>query len=151
MQRLIQLAIAATLLLWLAPALATGLDGIRGPVPVTAEPVPPPLPRQAVGNDPMSHTFPEQPPTMPHPIRDDYQFGFSDNRCLLCHSRTAPARVGETTHAPKVSESHLLQRDGRAAAEVTPGRRFCVTCHVPQAGVLPPVGNSFHYSDGKAP
>jgi nitrate reductase (cytochrome), electron transfer subunit len=86
----------------------------------------------------------QQPPTTPHAIYDDYKFGPADNRCLLCHGSSS-ADMTALTHAPRVSASHLVLRDGKTVAEVTPGHRFCVSCHVLQTDAAPPVGNTYDH------
>ncbi len=71
--------------------------------------------------------YPEQPPVIPHTIRD-YQVDKRFNRCLDCHSREAAPSAG----APMVSVTHFMDRNFQVRAEVTPGRYFCTQCHVPQ-------------------
>lgn len=71
--------------------------------------------------------YPEQPPVIPHVIRD-YQVDKRFNRCLDCHSREAAPAAG----APMVSVTHFMDRNFQVRAEVTPGRYFCTQCHVPQ-------------------
>lgn len=71
--------------------------------------------------------YPEQPPVIPHVIRD-YQVDRRFNRCLDCHSREAAPDAG----APMVSVTHFMDRENQVLAEVTPGRYFCTQCHVPQ-------------------
>jgi len=141
--RVILLASVGAVPFWLSSALGAALDGIHGPIPLTAEAVAPPFPKERTGDQPRPRSFPEQPPTTPHSIYDDYKFGLSDNRCLLCHSSSAPASMTESTHAPMVSPSHLTVRDGRIAPEVTPGHRLCASCHVIQTDASPPIGNTF--------
>ena len=147
MHRVIALAAAGALLLWLSSAPAAELDGISGSTTPYAVSTAPPLPSAGGADRPSPRSFPEQPPTTPHAIYDDYKFGLADNRCLLCHSSTATADMTALTHAPRVSASHLALRDGKNAAEVTPGHRFCVSCHVIQTEAAPPVGNTYHYAD----
>lgn len=148
MHRVITLAAAAALLLWLSSAPAAELDGISGSTTPYAVSTAPPLPSAGGGADrPSPRSFPEQPPTTPHAIYDDYKFGMADNRCLLCHSSTAMADMTALTHAPRVSASHLVLRDGKSAAEVTPSHRFCASCHVSQTEAAPPVENTYHNAD----
>lgn len=147
MHRVIALALAGVLLMWFAAAPAAELDGISGSTIPYAASAAPPLP-SAGGADRLSpRSFPEQPPTTPHAIYDDYKFGLADNRCLLCHSSTTTAEMTALTHAPRVSPSHLVLRDGKTAAEVTPGHRFCVSCHAIQTEAAPPVGNTYDQID----
>ncbi|MBL3557395.1 MULTISPECIES: nitrate reductase cytochrome c-type subunit [Marinobacter] len=86
----------------------------------------------AIAGDPRDvkrevRNYPEQPPVIPHVIRD-YQVDKRFNRCLDCHSREAAPSAG----APMVSVTHFMDRNFQVRAEVTPGRYFCTQCHVPQ-------------------
>lgn len=145
MSRAILLAPAVAVLLGLSSSLGAELNGIRGPTPLTAEPAAAPLPSERIGDQRYPPSFPEQPPVVPHPLRDDYRIDLSEHECLWCHSRTQTAHMAVLTHAPMISISHFVDRDGRVASEVTPGHRFCLECHVPQTEVSPPLGNTFRY------
>ena len=149
MSRMILPAAGGAVLLWLSSSLGAGLDGFHGPIPLTAQPAAPPFPKDAIGDQPRPRSFPEQPPTTPHSIYDDYKFGLTDNRCLLCHSPSAPVSMTELTHAPMISPSHLTVRDGGIAVEVTPGHRLCASCHVTQTEASPPIGNTFRSIEEK--
>ncbi len=87
-------------------------------------------------------SYPEQPPTIPHNIRD-YQIDLKANKCLSCHSRRG---VGQS-QAPMVSVTHFMDRDGQVLATVTPRRFFCTQCHVPQHLSAPLVENQFIDAD----
>lgn len=82
--------------------------------------------------------YPEQPPVIPHTIRD-YQVDKRFNRCLDCHSREAAPSAG----APMVSVTHFMDRNFQVRAEVTPGRYFCTQCHVPQTDAEAMVESDF--------
>ncbi|WP_372972570.1 nitrate reductase cytochrome c-type subunit [Marinobacter sp.] len=82
--------------------------------------------------------YPEQPPVIPHVIRD-YQVDRRFNKCLDCHSREAAPDAG----APMVSVTHFMDRDNQVRADVTPGRYFCTQCHVPQTDADELVENDF--------
>jgi cytochrome c-type protein NapB len=143
MYRVILAAPAGAVLLWLASAQAGGLDGIYGPTPLTAEPAAPPFQTTATADRRWPRSFAEQPPITPHSIYDDYKFGLAENRCLLCHGASTPPGMSDSTHAPKVSPAHLVLRNGVTSPEITPGHRFCGSCHVPQTEASLPVGNTF--------
>ena len=83
-------------------------------------------------------SYPEQPPTIPHSIRD-YQVDLNVNKCLGCHARH---RTGESA-APMVSITHFMDRDGQFRAAVSPRRYFCNQCHVVENRVKPLVENDF--------
>ncbi len=82
--------------------------------------------------------YPEQPPVIPHGIRD-YQIDTRANRCLTCHSREHAVQAG----APMVSVSHFRDRHQQVLAAVSPDRYFCTQCHVPQTDASPIVSNTF--------
>ncbi|QTF91884.1 nitrate reductase cytochrome c-type subunit [Halomonas sp. BM-2019] len=82
--------------------------------------------------------YPEQPPVIPHGIRD-YQIDTRTNRCLTCHSRSEAVQAG----APMVSISHFRDRHQQVLAAVSPDRYFCTQCHVPQTDAPPVVSNTF--------
>lgn len=101
------------------------------------------LPATPIAGDPRQvqrevRSYPEQPPVIPHVIRD-YQVDRRFNRCLDCHSREAAPAAG----APMVSVTHFMDRNYQVRAAVTPGRYFCTQCHVPQTDVKPLVESEF--------
>jgi cytochrome c-type protein NapB len=112
--------------------------GLRGPVPLTSEPTPPPFPRIVNDDQRKARNYPMQPPLIPHQI-DNYQLDLRFNKCMDCHSR---ARVGESG-APMVSITHFVGRDGEMLGEISPRRYFCTACHVVQTDAPLPVKNTF--------
>src|SRR5262245_4699285 len=116
--------------LWsvVAAAAAAGLtDPMRGNVPLTDEPNPPPLKHEENNDQRRNRAFAMQPPTIPHRI-DGYQLDINANRCLFCHART---RI-EDSRAIPIPATHYLDRDGTMRGDVSPRRYFCIQCHVPQ-------------------
>ena len=83
----------------------------------------PALGRPIVDDVKRMRNYPEQPPVIPHAIRD-YEVNLNSNRCLTCHSRAFNAEVG----APMISITHYIDRDGQVLASVAP-RRFVCTVH----------------------
>ena len=114
-----------------APKVANNIEG-------AAESIAPAFttPPKDVGNIPI--TFPHQPPLVPHSIRG-LQVTKNANQCLGCHSPD----VAPTTGAPRVPESHFLDRDGKRTEGTSPRRYFCLQCHVQQANVNPIIQNKF--------
>lgn len=82
--------------------------------------------------------FKEQPPMVPHQV-DKYEVDLKVNGCLKCHSPD----TYEKEKAPKIGDSHFLDRDGKKLSQVSQRRYFCTQCHVPQAVVDPLVENRF--------
>jgi cytochrome c-type protein NapB len=109
-----------------------------GPFPFTAEPQAPPLPPEIIDDRRKKRNYPDQPPVIPHSIRD-YQIDRNSNRCLTCHSR----QFTEATQAPMISVTHYMDREGNILAGVSPRRYFCTQCHVPQTTTEPLVDNRF--------
>ncbi|SDU28409.1 nitrate reductase cytochrome c-type subunit [Halopseudomonas salegens] len=105
------------------------------------------LPAPPIAGEPRAsgrevRNYPEQPPVIPHSIRN-YQVDARFNRCLECHNRNAAPAAG----APMVSITHYVDRNGQTRAAVTPGRYFCTQCHVPQTDADPLVQSDFQSID----
>ena len=62
-----------------------------------------------------------------------------ENQCLTCHGPD----VYKKKNAPKIGDSHFLDRDGKKLATTSALRHNCVQCHVPQVDAPPLVENSF--------
>ena len=110
----------------------------RPPVAFTDELPAPPIPADVTDDRRVARNYPEQPPVIPHNIRD-YQLNLNTNRCLTCHSR----KFTEVVQAPMISVTHYMTREGQMLADVSPRRYFCTACHVPQADIRPLVENKF--------
>lgn len=80
----------------------------------------------------------QQPPLIPHRI-DGYQISPTNNACMNCHDW--PGHV--EAKAPKVSETHYVDRQGARLDKIAGTRYFCQQCHVPQADAKPLVNNVF--------
>ncbi len=116
---------------------AEPLATLRG-AEIDEEPAPPTLGEVENKDLRRARNYPEQPPTVPHKVRD-YQVDLYANKCMTCHSRTA---VGES-QAPMISVTHYTDRQGQVRAFMSPRRYFCSQCHVPQQDVRAATGNSF--------
>jgi cytochrome c-type protein NapB len=134
-------ALAATLIT-VSTALAAELTGLRGAVPIDQEAAPPPIPNEVNDDIRQARNYPEQPPVIPHQIRD-YQITLNANKCLSCHSRQFTAQ----SQAPMISITHFMDRDGQFLASITPRRYFCTQCHVGQSDTPPLVDNTFQDID----
>ena len=110
----------------------------RPPVAFTDELPAPPIPADVTDDRRVSRNYPEQPPVIPHNVRD-YQINLNTNRCLTCHSR----QFTEAVQAPMISITHYMDRDGQMLGQVSPRRYFCMQCHVPQTTAQPFVPNEF--------
>jgi cytochrome c-type protein NapB len=88
---------------------------------------------------PVARTFQDQPPVIPHAVDNFDEITLEENQCLGCHG---PAKFKEK-RAPKVGDSHFLDREGNKLADVSSLRHNCVQCHVPQIDAPPLVESNF--------
>jgi cytochrome c-type protein NapB len=86
----------------------------------------------------IERSFKEQPPMIPHAV-EKYEISLSLNGCLKCHSE----ETYQTEKAPKLGDSHYLDRDGKRLEKLSMRRYFCTQCHVVQFEGAPLVDNSF--------
>ncbi|WP_376963967.1 nitrate reductase cytochrome c-type subunit [Azospirillum sp. A26] len=110
----------------------------RPPVNFVEQNPAPPIPPDVTDDRRVARNYPEQPPVIPHNVRD-YQITLNNNQCLTCHSR----RFTEAVQAPMVSITHYVDREGQTLGAVSPRRYFCMQCHVPQTTAQPIVPNTF--------
>jgi cytochrome c-type protein NapB len=82
--------------------------------------------------------FKLQPPMVPHKV-DKYRITLKGNGCLKCHSEKAYKKE----KAPKVGDSHYIDRDGNTLKTISSRRYFCSQCHAPQVKDDPLVENTF--------
>lgn len=94
--------------------------------------------RQSTPDGGFGRAYRQQPPLIPHQV-DRYQITATNNACMNCHDW--PGNV--EAKAPKVSETHYVDRQGARLDKIAGTRYFCQQCHVPQADARPLVGNSF--------
>lgn len=88
---------------------------------------------------PIARTFREQPPVIPHAVANFDDINLEENQCLSCHG----ADTYKKKNAPKIGDSHFLDRDGKKLADVSGLRHNCTQCHVPQVDAPPLVENTF--------
>lgn len=105
---------------------------------IDEEPTPPKIAGVDNRDIKRSRSYPMQPPTIPHAIRD-YRVDVNSNKCLSCHSRKQTAQ----SQAPMVSVTHYMDREGNFLADVSPRRYFCEQCHVVQTDAPMLVGSNF--------
>lgn len=114
----------------------------RPPVGFEQQLAAPAIPADVTDDRRVARNYPEQPPVIPHNIRD-YQLTLNNNQCLTCHSR----QYTSGSQAPMISITHYVDRDGQTLGGVTPRRYFCLQCHVPQTVAQPVVRNDFRDVD----
>ncbi|MBA3032050.1 MAG: nitrate reductase cytochrome c-type subunit [Gammaproteobacteria bacterium] len=113
------------------------VQSLRGDTPISQTPEAD-MYRQIKDAKPLPRDFVQQPPLIPHTIRD-YQITMNFNKCMDCHSWAKTRESGAT----KVSVTHFKTRDGVELSNISPLRYFCTQCHVSQADAQPLVGNTF--------
>jgi nitrate reductase (cytochrome), electron transfer subunit len=126
-----------------APALgadvgAVVVDPQRRGIPLDAESAPPERYKVEVVQGGIERSYKEQPPMIPHAI-DKYDISLRLNGCLKCHSE----ETYEAEKAPKLGDSHYLDRDGNRLPKISMRRYFCTQCHAVQFNPQPLVENSF--------
>lgn len=119
---------------------AQELKGIKSlrEAPLTEDSHAPEVVKQATPADGFGRAYRQQPPLIPHKT-EGYQVTVDNNQCMTCHDWPGNTRV----NAPKISETHYVDRQGVRLDKVAGTRWFCQQCHVPQADAKPLVGNSF--------
>ena len=131
----IALSLAAVSISATASAEVASLRGVQDLTAVSAEPSKKELMVVEGGID---RSFKEQPPMVPHEV-DKYEITLKNNGCLKCHSE----KTYEKEKAPKIGDSHYMDRDGNVLETMSSRRYFCNQCHAPQLKGDPLVQNSF--------
>lgn len=111
---------------------------LRGKTPIPAEDNPADTYRIEKHDRLIRRNHQWQPPIIPHNIKG-YQITKNINTCMTCHSRKASLESGATA----VGESHYKDRDGKAHANISTRRYFCLQCHAPQYDAEPLIGNTY--------
>ena len=75
----------------------------------------------------IKRNFKKQPPLVPHAV-EKYKISLHNNGCLKCHSE----KSFKKEKAPKVGDSHYVDRDGKVLKTISSRRYFCNQCHVTQ-------------------
>ena len=94
--------------------------------------------KQAKVQGGIERSWKTQPPSIPHDISKD-RITLKNNSCMKCHS----AANAEKEKAPRVADSHYLDRDGKDLGKLSSRRWFCDQCHTPQVDASPLVNNQF--------
>lgn len=99
---------------------------------------PPNVEKQSTPSGGFGRAYRQQPPLIPHKI-DGYQITTTNNACMNCHDWPGHIKA----QAPKVSETHYVDRQGARLDQIDGTRYFCPQCHVPQDDARPLVDNEF--------
>ena len=117
--------------------LAAEIKSLRGDIEILAPDKAPPISNVREGAR-TERAYRQQPPLIPHAV-DKYEIDLKINQCLRCHDW--PQNVRE--NAPKISETHYVDREGVRLDKIASTRWFCNQCHVPQMETKPLVDNLF--------
>jgi len=121
-----------------AVAQQVGVQSLRGATEIPDNNVAPPPAHQETPTGKFDRAYRQQPPLIPHKI-DGYQINRGVNQCMQCHDW--PYNVDQG--APKISETHYVDRNGVMLDQVSPRRWFCDQCHVPQSDAKELVRNDY--------
>lgn len=121
----------------IGPAAAEQVKTLRGELGIDETDRAPELYDPSAGKR-FERAFRQQPPLIPHKI-DKYEIDLKVNQCMRCHDW--PYNVRE--NAPKISETHYVNREGTALDRLSSNRWFCTSCHAVQTDALPLVDNKF--------
>lgn len=116
---------------------AAPVKGLRQ-IPLTETSAAPDTLKQSVPAGGFARAYRQQPPLVPHKL-EGYEISLNNNQCMDCHDWPGNTRV----NAPKISETHYVDRQGVRLDKVAGTRYFCTQCHVPQIDAKPLVGNNF--------
>ena len=111
---------------------------LRGDKALTADSEKTDKRKQVVVKGGMDRSYKIQPPVIPHKIDKD-TINLKTNTCMNCHSE----KTFEEKNAPKVGDTHYVNRDGEVLETLSSRRYFCNQCHAPQTNAEPLVKNVF--------
>ncbi len=114
------------------------VESLRGPAALEETPPAPDVKKQNTSDGRFTRAYRQQPPLIPHRV-EKYQINLKVNQCIRCHDW--PHNVEEA--APKISETHYIDRNGVALDRIAGTRWFCTQCHVPQVNARALVSNTF--------
>lgn len=117
---------------------AVNLKSLGGELTLEQTNTPPDVEKQSFQDGGFGRAYRQQPPLIPHKV-DSYQITATNNACMNCHDW--PGHI--QAKAPKVSETHYVDRAGARLDKIAGTRYFCQQCHVPQADARPLVNNVF--------
>ncbi len=132
---------AFTAAVFTTAAMAGNLEGLRGHG-IDAMSKKPEKTKVVVVEGGIKRSFEKQPPMVPHAV-EKYKIDLRNNGCMKCHSE----KTYEKEKAPKVGDSHYVNRDGKTLDSLSSRRYFCNQCHVPQMNAQPLVQNLYQGSD----
>ncbi|KHF25824.1 nitrate reductase cytochrome c-type subunit [Solemya velum gill symbiont] len=94
--------------------------------------------KQIKQKDGFERSYKIQPPMIPHTTEKD-RISLKNNSCMKCHSE----KNHEKEKAPRIGDSHYIDRDGNKLSDLSSRRYFCTQCHATQVDADQLVENDF--------
>ncbi len=135
----ILLILALGALAWTGQVLAqNGVESLRGVQAIDTNSKAPQARQWQGKTDPIARNYKQQPPLIPHKSQS-FKINLKSNKCMGCHVIDSLEKSG----APRPSETHFVNRDGKKLDHISALRYFCTQCHVEQRDAVPLVGNDY--------
>jgi nitrate reductase (cytochrome), electron transfer subunit len=138
MKKMIQLLVAGCLVSLFSLSVNAGVVSLRGDNPLDKGEKSFDKKKELTNKGGFERNYKKQPPLIPHTTEKD-EITLRGNTCMRCHSK----ENFEKEKAPKIGDSHFIDRDGKVLEKVSMRRYFCTQCHVPQLDASPLVENTF--------
>jgi cytochrome c-type protein NapB len=135
---IVTLTATLVVLIFSGAAMAGAVDSLRGGQALTDDAKAPAKKQVLVVKGGIERSYKQQPPVIPHKTDKD-EINLKVNTCMNCHSE----KTFEAKKAPKVGDSHFVDRDGNVLKTISSRRYFCEQCHAPQVNADPLVENTF--------
>lgn len=94
--------------------------------------------KQIKQKDGFERSYKIQPPMIPHATDKD-KITLKGNTCMKCHSE----KNHKKEKAPRIGDSHYIDRDGNKLDKLSSRRYFCNQCHATQVDAEQLVENNF--------
>ncbi|MFK5894099.1 MAG: nitrate reductase cytochrome c-type subunit [Pseudomonadota bacterium] len=127
MKKIIVLTIMAIVAMAFSISAIASVESLRGTAALDADANKAMKHKVEVTQGGVKRNFKKQPPVVPH-ATEKYSISLNNNGCLKCHSEKAYKKE----KAPKIGDSHYVDRNGKVLKTMSNRRYFCNQCHVPQ-------------------
>ncbi|MCB1851460.1 MAG: nitrate reductase cytochrome c-type subunit [Gammaproteobacteria bacterium] len=135
---MVTLTTALTVMIFNSISMAGAVESLRGFQDLMATSQEPSKKEDLVVKGGIERSYKQQPPVVPHKVDKD-EINLKVNTCLNCHSE----KTFEAKKAPKIGDSHFVDREGKVLNTLSSRRYFCNQCHAPQVNADPLVENTF--------
>ena len=135
---IVTLTTALGVMIFSGAVVAGAVDSLRLGQPLDEDSKAPAKKSALVVKGGIERSYKQQPPVVPHEVEKD-EINLKVNTCMNCHSE----KTYEQKKAPKIGDSHYVDRDGKVLDTLSSRRYFCNQCHAPQVSAEPLVENNF--------